>query len=461
MQLYYQILGLEPGASEIEIKRAYFKLIRKYPPESDPERFQQIREAYEHLKDGPAQADGPAFSIPSDPDARNMLEQIEKYRSQHNREKVRDTCEEAWKRFPDEIQFLYLQSKAQRECKNTGKAVKSSELLVKKDPDNRWFHQELAISYLERGFHKKALGACEKAHALGSRDPQFLLLYSNVCLDNFRYEKGLSVLIDAIRQDKKWTKHEMKQLLEIHVCLLNLNFHTDGTHLAEILNSFYQAIEQYGLYMKPYIPEISLAISHLCVYAPYGSEAYEKSLQIFDLLHSLSTAKEDQKEVDKEREEYFYNRMAEDSRIDVVFVRYVNAFYELGDFQSSFQKFALLDTQLCMLEDPGKILQQAEIIRTEYPLQYEKMADFIQKLATEKNLPYLKSKLQKTYQRLNPDFSFGYYYKLYPHEKKSISRTVINENQDEPYVNTSKKIGRNDPCPCGSGKKYKHCCMNK
>jgi len=26
---------------------------------------------------------------------------------------------------------------------------------------------------------------------------------------------------------------------------------------------------------------------------------------------------------------------------------------------------------------------------------------------------------------------------------------------------TAKKIGRNDPCPCGSGKKYKHCCMRK
>jgi len=23
------------------------------------------------------------------------------------------------------------------------------------------------------------------------------------------------------------------------------------------------------------------------------------------------------------------------------------------------------------------------------------------------------------------------------------------------------KIGRNDPCPCGSGKKYKHCCLKK
>ncbi len=25
----------------------------------------------------------------------------------------------------------------------------------------------------------------------------------------------------------------------------------------------------------------------------------------------------------------------------------------------------------------------------------------------------------------------------------------------------SKKIGRNEPCPCGSGKKYKKCCLNK
>ncbi len=24
-----------------------------------------------------------------------------------------------------------------------------------------------------------------------------------------------------------------------------------------------------------------------------------------------------------------------------------------------------------------------------------------------------------------------------------------------------KKVGRNDPCPCGSGKKYKSCCMGK
>jgi len=25
----------------------------------------------------------------------------------------------------------------------------------------------------------------------------------------------------------------------------------------------------------------------------------------------------------------------------------------------------------------------------------------------------------------------------------------------------AQRVGRNDPCPCGSGKKYKHCCMRK
>jgi preprotein translocase subunit SecA len=26
-----------------------------------------------------------------------------------------------------------------------------------------------------------------------------------------------------------------------------------------------------------------------------------------------------------------------------------------------------------------------------------------------------------------------------------------------PVVRPTQKVGRNDPCPCGSGKKYKHC----
>ena len=37
-------------------------------------------------------------------------------------------------------------------------------------------------------------------------------------------------------------------------------------------------------------------------------------------------------------------------------------------------------------------------------------------------------------------------------QKRFIQKTVVNE---------APKIGRNDPCPCGSGKKYKNCCWGK
>ncbi|MBR8833687.1 MAG: DnaJ domain-containing protein [Stigonema ocellatum SAG 48.90 = DSM 106950] len=47
----YQMLEISPQASADEIKRAYFRLVRKYSPEKDPERFKQIRGAYNTLYD--------------------------------------------------------------------------------------------------------------------------------------------------------------------------------------------------------------------------------------------------------------------------------------------------------------------------------------------------------------------------------------------------------------------------
>ena len=47
-------------------------------------------------------------------------------------------------------------------------------------------------------------------------------------------------------------------------------------------------------------------------------------------------------------------------------------------------------------------------------------------------------------------------------ERKQVARAT-GTNKDElvergPYRRKEAKIGRNAPCPCGSGKKYKNCC---
>ena len=47
-------------------------------------------------------------------------------------------------------------------------------------------------------------------------------------------------------------------------------------------------------------------------------------------------------------------------------------------------------------------------------------------------------------------------------ERKEVAKNKVTNDSSEPLkkapVKSKKKVGRNDPCPCGSGKKYKQCC---
>jgi len=52
----YEVLGIGAGASDAEIRRAYFARVEEHPPERDPEGFKTIRAAYEQLRDPKARA---------------------------------------------------------------------------------------------------------------------------------------------------------------------------------------------------------------------------------------------------------------------------------------------------------------------------------------------------------------------------------------------------------------------
>ena len=49
-----------------------------------------------------------------------------------------------------------------------------------------------------------------------------------------------------------------------------------------------------------------------------------------------------------------------------------------------------------------------------------------------------------------------------PPEREQVAKPTVASHGDQaakssPTTVRKKKVGRNDPCPCGSGKKYKHC----
>jgi preprotein translocase subunit SecA len=53
-----------------------------------------------------------------------------------------------------------------------------------------------------------------------------------------------------------------------------------------------------------------------------------------------------------------------------------------------------------------------------------------------------------------------------PQMAQAVKKEEMFTNTDDsqvkkPAKRTEGKVGRNDPCPCGSGRKFKQCCINK
>ena len=73
------------------------------------------------------------------------------------------------------------------------------------------------------------------------------------------------------------------------------------------------------------------------------------------------------------------------------------------------------------------------------------------------NLVFDKEKLYKNMVAARADWL----YEL-PQWKEIFSESELKklykEQKESTTIRKGKKIGRNDPCPCGSGKKYKKCC---
>ena len=43
-------------------------------------------------------------------------------------------------------------------------------------------------------------------------------------------------------------------------------------------------------------------------------------------------------------------------------------------------------------------------------------------------------------------------------DQQILTNSSQSDKKPEPIRNRGEKVGRNDPCPCGSGRKFKQCC---
>ncbi len=73
------------------------------------------------------------------------------------------------------------------------------------------------------------------------------------------------------------------------------------------------------------------------------------------------------------------------------------------------------------------------------------------------SLAFDKEKLYKNMVAAKADwlYELPQWKEIYPEEEL---KRLYKEQKESGTIRKGKKVGRNDPCPCGSGKKYKKCC---
>lgn len=76
---------------------------------------------------------------------------------------------------------------------------------------------------------------------------------------------------------------------------------------------------------------------------------------------------------------------------------------------------------------------------------------------TEVNLVYDKELLYKNMVAAKADwlYELPQWKEIFSEEER---KKLYKEQKESGTIRKGKKVGRNDPCPCGSGKKYKKCC---
>ena len=135
---YYEALGLKEDADQNDIKRAYFKLVRKYSPEKEPEKFREIREAYEYLSRAGQDQEGPDFGEFENVFEARMADQIKRADRDNDTGLALKTCEEAIRYYPEALYFQYERIRLERRMGHTGRAVKHAEALVEKNRENKF-----------------------------------------------------------------------------------------------------------------------------------------------------------------------------------------------------------------------------------------------------------------------------------------------------------------------------------
>lgn len=461
MKDYYEILGLEPSASKIEIKKAYFKLVRKYPPDRYETEFMNIREAYETLSNEKTRKEYDNINYLS-PIMKENYNFVRKQLEEGRISSAIKNLEKMIKMSPDSLVIKALLGEAYFKNNNNGKALKIFSELSQAEPDNAAFAGNLALAYLNRGWQKKAITAYNNAIKLDRDNISLWIGLADAYVFDNDYLRAKAVFDDAL---EKVEDIEDNTTIYLKLIMMHINFGMFHT-----MDDYAEKLKEIALRNKEIKDNVAWTLSHISTYlisidkSEHAKKLIEKSAEILPNNKEILNVKEDIVTLDKYIKDF--ERLREDKKIKNEVTALI-AFKVLPKSMIGLNGDSIQEVDALTYFHEHQIIESYEIykssimrLKREYPELYEIKEDFFNNVTNSIE----RRKLQTKYRNNSVEYrsEFNRYFGMDDDEDYDDEDDFYGWDEDfefqKPFVREEEKVGRNDPCPCGSGKKYKKCC---
>lgn len=447
---YYEQLNVSADASKLEIKKAYFAMVKKYPPERFPGEFKEYRKAYDVLSDDNARDQYDKLAkIPEE--YKDLYEASLEAMEYGDYESAILELKAVVKEHPD-LQILNsLLGDIYLENDNSGNAIKIFEKLTKLEPSNPEYQGKLAEAYQMRGFNKKAVVQYEKTVHMDPDNMDYVAKLANAYWEADAEDKALQ----TIRQGTALAREKDLDCLQLHIWAIS--FCASAGH-ADDLREHMNALKEKAFLDPSIINYISEEITLELFVTEPQTGTIDLYYQVLCFLSELDPKNDMLLHIKEEFEtQYRVYQLGEDEQVPATIAFLTEL--TLTDCQCTSCKIKADVMKQEMLFNINTTRKGLKYVKETYPDIYELNRTFYDDVLNPKKEQLLVDKSYKALQR---------HQKRDPAEFNEIMNGFFgldDEDFDEfeieestPYVRKDPKVGRNDPCPCGSGKKYKKCC---
>jgi len=470
---YYELLDIAKDADGETIKRAYFAAVRKHSPDADPEGFKAVRVAYDTLRDPKKREGYDAYFVVSGEAGENVQNDIFAARElmrQNKYTQAVETLARAGLNNPESRELQRLLAEALWVIKKTRTADSICKGILEEDPSD-WETMLLRAKISgSRGHWMKADEYFDAAIALNPASPR-------VWTDYIRYaDKNKEWMVPDIC--KMAMNADPDIFRDDYICYLYpvleetkpvFTMFSGSNTLSDNLKLCFAKFTEFFIADKDPSEDVYKTALNALNFVGEKKGFLEAVENILPALENCARrSKADDRAFSRIYGAIAAAKLREDARIKDVLIDYT--VFTIEDCGCSECKETKLQAECYIVMNLTDLRASIRALRNNFPDYYKLNQAFYIEALNEKKTEYITSKYFNIIKRMAKTAPKGEYY---DDDDDFDDDDFDDDDIDDfdifgggydsyetqiPFVRETPKVGRNEPCPCGSGKKYKKCC---